>query len=309
MRNTFFRTLESIAKSDPKLFLLVGDMGFSSCETFQERFQEQFINTGPSEQNMIGVAAGLAMHGKRVFIYSVIPFITLRVLEQIKLDICHHNLAVTLVGAGAGFAYGSQGPTHHGIDDLPAMLSLPGMHVFSPADPRETAFLVKASYKLRKPCYIRIVRNKDPVLTALRPPELFKARSIKRGKHFSLITTGNALGIAKRLDMAGKRFSILHLHSLKPIDKEAICAEARRTGHVFSIEEHSSEGGLGHLVAKIISEQGVTHSLTGKPVVFKALAVDLSLCKQPYGSVDYLRDMSGLSTQAISQIIQKETVK
>ncbi len=162
MRTTFVETLKELARQDERIFLLSADMGYSVFETFREEFPDRFLNTGIAEQNTIGIAAGLAARGKIVFVYSIIPFVTMRCFEQIRLDLAYNKSNVKIVGVGAGFTYGSLGSSHHALEDISLMRSLPNMTVLCPGDPVEARELIKQSCEHTGPVYIRLGKNGEP---------------------------------------------------------------------------------------------------------------------------------------------------
>ena len=159
MRTAFIETLTQLAKKDDTVFLITPDMGYSVLEKFRDEFPNQFLNSGIAEQNTISVAAGLASSGYTVFVYSIIPFVTMRCFEQVRLDLAYNNTNVKLVGIGAGLTYGSLGASHHAIEDIAIMRSIPNMTVLCPGDPIETRELVKRSYEKNGPVYIRLGKN------------------------------------------------------------------------------------------------------------------------------------------------------
>src|SRR5712691_10038528 len=162
MRPAFFRALPELAAADERVNLVVGDLGFGVVEPFVERFPARFFNAGVAEQNMTGIAAGLALSGKTVFTYSIANFPTLRCLEQIRNDVCYHNANVKVVAVGGGFAYGALGMTHHATEDLAIMRALPGMVVVAPGDPLETELATRAIVSHSGPCYLRLGRAGEP---------------------------------------------------------------------------------------------------------------------------------------------------
>ena len=166
MRKTFITTLLALAEADPDIWLLNADLGFSFLEPFAERFPGRYLNVGVAEQNMIGVATGLALSGAKVFAYSIANFPTLRCLEQIRNDVCYHRAHVVVVAVGAGFAYGSQGYTHHAIEDLAVMRALPGMRVGVPGNRHETKALVTHFAREPGPAYLRLGRDGEPAFHA-----------------------------------------------------------------------------------------------------------------------------------------------
>ena len=159
MRNRFVSVLLGLMDQDPSLFFITGDLGFNAFEPIQLKFPERFINAGIAEQAMVGIAAGLAKSGKRVVCYSIAPFITYRCLEQIRIDICFHQLPVLIVGNGGGYQYGLNGPTHHALSDLACMSSLPHLTCHIPADSNQVETIIKSWYTLPTPCYLRLGQN------------------------------------------------------------------------------------------------------------------------------------------------------
>ncbi len=259
MRNTFVKTLVKIAEKDKNVFLLTGDLGYSLFDEFREKFPEQFVNCGVAEQNMIGVAAGLALEGKEVYVYSIVPFITMRCFEQIRNDVCYQDLDVNLVGVGAGFAYGSLGSTHHAIEDIAILRTLPNMTVLSPADPIETEKLVYCSYQTSHPTYLRLYRSGEENLYQGEPDiKIGKPSVIKEGGDGLIIATGVNVGlgleVVEKLKDLNYNFKLISLHTLKPINREDLLKEISGIDKVFTLEEHSIIGGLGSSVAEIISE-------------------------------------------------------
>ena len=156
------KTLIELARKDDRIFLLTPDMGYSVLESFRDEFPDRFLNTGIAEQNTIGVAAGLALTGKIVYVYSIIPFVTMRCYEQVRLDLAYNNANVKLIGIGAGLTYGSLGASHHAIEDIAIMKAIPNMTVLCPGDPIETKELVHRSYETYGPMYIRLGKNGEP---------------------------------------------------------------------------------------------------------------------------------------------------
>src|SRR5688572_8522770 len=165
MRTTFIKTLTAQAEQDERIFLITPDMGFSVLEVFQDRFPNRFLNVGIAESNAVGIAAGLALSGKIVYVYSIIPFVCMRPFEQVRVDVAYMNTNVRLVGVGAGLSYGPAGGTHHAVEDVALMRALPNMTVVSPCDPWEVAQTVNLSVQHQGPMYIRLARNGEPVLS------------------------------------------------------------------------------------------------------------------------------------------------
>lgn len=297
MRTAFFRTLLELAEHDERINLIVGDLGFGVVEPFAERFPKRFLNVGVAEQNMTGIAAGMALNGKVVFTYSIANFPTLRCLEQIRNDVCYHNANVKIVAVGGGFAYGSLGMSHHATEDLAIMRALPGMVVVAPGDPLEVEQATRAIAAHLGPCYLRLGRAGEP--TVHRPGiafQLGKAITVRDGGDLTLISTGGlletALRVAERLEKDGVRARVLSMHTVKPLDTEAVLAAARETRAIVTLEEHSIIGGLGGAVAEVLAESD------GVKVAFKRVGLP-SAFSSHVGSQEYLRAAYGLSEDEI----------
>ena len=169
MRNHFIKTLSELIRENRDIYLITGDLGFSVFENLMESYPDQFINVGVAEQNMIGVASGLAKEGKIPFVYSIANFPIMRCLEQIRNDVCYHNLNVKIVSVGGGYSYGTLGYTHHGLEDIAVMRAIPGMKVIAPGDPTETKLATRSIVEASGPCYLRlgkagevVVHEEDP---------------------------------------------------------------------------------------------------------------------------------------------------
>src|SRR3989344_1848258 len=302
MRNAFIRSLEEIARYDKRIFLLTGDLGFSVFEKFRDEFPDRFINMGVAEANMTGVAAGLALSGKIVFIYSIVPFATMRCFEQIRNDLCMQNLDVKIIGVGSGLSYGSLGPTHQSIEDIAIMRALPNMVVVCPGDPVEAGLVVRESMHYKGPVYIRLGRGGEPVIHKTRPDfEIGKAITLVDGSDVTLIATGNMLENAVlAAGLLAEKISVrvISMHTVKPIDKESVLKSADETKVIFTIEEHSLIGGLGSAVSEILAEHN-------KEIIFKRIALPDSFIKIA-GSQKYLRSINSLSSEYVAERILKE---
>ena len=302
MRTAFADTVRLLARDDPRVYLLTGDVGFGVFEPFAEEFPDRYINVGVAEANLAGVAAGLALSGKRPFIYSIGNFPTLRCLEQVRNDICYNAANVKIVSVGGGLSYGQLGATHHATEDLAVMRALPGMTVIAPADPVETALAVRAAYEHPDPVYLRLNRAGDPVVHRTAPEfRLGQAISVRSGNDVTLIACGgivpNALAAAEVLAAEGIECSVLSMHTLKPIDAAAVLQAASETGLIITIEEHSIVGGLGSAVSEVLTEAGglgARLSRLALPDAFSHLV----------GSQDYLRGAHGLSADGIAEHIK-----
>lgn len=261
MRTAFIQTLVEEAKRDASLWLVAGDLGYSVLEIFANAFPGRFINAGVAEQNMTGMAAGLALSGKNVFAYSIANFATLRCLEQIRNDVCYHKANVTIVGVGGGFSYGTQGYTHHAVEDIAATRALPNMTVLCPGDPLEARWATRALARHKGPAYLRLGKAGEPVLHAkpLEDLSIGRALRLRDGDAVTLISTGNMLGAAletgQLLAKQGISAGIVSMPSVKPLDTAFLNAEAARMKLICVLEEHVRHGSLAESIALHLLEQ------------------------------------------------------
>jgi len=302
VRTAFIRTLNELADRDPRVCLIVGDLGYSVIEEFATRHPDQFVNAGVAEQNMIGLAAGMAMTGKIVFTYSIGNFGTLRCLEQIRNDVCYHRANVKVVAVGGGLAYGNLGVTHHASEDVAVLRALPNMTVVSPGDPIEAALATKAVTAYDGPCYLRLGKAGEPVVHEDEPRfELGRALMLRDGSDLTLIATGSMLAtaaaVAARLTAKGLSVRLLSMHTIKPLDAEAVAAAATETKLIFTLEEHSIEGGLGGAVAEVLAELEPGHAR------LKRIGLRPEFNKV-VGDQRYLKTMHGLDEDGVMNTIQ-----
>jgi transketolase len=260
MRTAFIDALTKLAERDRRVTLIVGDLGFGVVQEFARRFPRQFLNVGVAEQNMTGVAAGMALSGRVVFTYSIANFPTLRPLEQLRNDVCYHQANVVAVAVGGGLAYGSLGMSHHATEDLAMMRSLPGMTVIAPGDPAEALAATEYAAQGVGPVYLRLGRAGEPAVhTDAVDFRVGRAIKVREGGDLTIIATGGMLATAaaaadlvRRRDGTGVR--VLSMHTVKPLDEAAVVAAARETAGVITLEEHSVLGGLGGAVAEALCE-------------------------------------------------------
>jgi transketolase len=302
VRSAFFRALIDVAESDERVCLAVGDLGFGVVEPFASRFPDRFLNVGVAEQNLTGIAAGMALSGKIVFTYSIANFPTLRCLEQIRNDICYHQANVKIVAVGGGFAYGALGMTHHATEDLAILRALPEMTVIAPGDPAETEAATHAVAAYPGPCYLRLGRAGEAVIHHSKIKfEIGKAIQIEDGDDITLISTGGMLGTAQQaaetLHAQGVTARVLSMHTLKPLDTEAVLRAARDTRAILTLEEHSVIGGLGSAVAELLAESGEER------IAFRRLGVSSEFSKA-IGSQDFLREHYGLSVGGVLRTVE-----
>jgi transketolase len=262
MRGAFVRTLTELAADDERILLLTGDLGFMALEPFRDRFPTRFLNCGVAEQNMVGVATGLAEAGFVPFVYSIATFATLRPYEFIRNGPVWHGLPVRIVGIGGGFEYGTQGLSHHAVEDLAIMRVQPGLRVIAPADHEQTATAVRATWNAPGPVYYRLGKDDRTVVPGLAgrfTPDGIE--TIGTGEDLALVATGSvaieAVAAAELLTARGVATTVAVVATVQPPPAGALAALCRRIPLVLSIEAHYVTGGLGSLVAEVIAEHGL----------------------------------------------------
>lgn len=257
MRQAFIETLCRLAEKDERIWLLTGDLGYAVLERFRDCFPERFVNMGVAEQNMVGVATGLALCGKIVFTYSIANFAFMRCLEQIRNDACYHNANVKIVAVGGGIAYGPQGYTHHAVEDLAIMRALPNITVMAPDDPVETSLATQAVVERSGPCYLRLGKAGKPIVPLSSEFHVGKPIMVRDGTDVTLVSTGGtlpgAIEAADRLGRRGLQARVLSMHTLKPVDAESLLSMLSQAPVVVTIEEHNPSGGLGTVIAEALT--------------------------------------------------------
>jgi transketolase len=297
MRSVFNEELIRIAEKDKRIFMILSDIGYGEIEPFRDAFPGRWFNCGVAEQNMTGVACGVAMEGNIAITYSIANFPTLRCLEQIRNDVCYHNANVKIVIIGGGLAYGALGVSHQATEDIAIMRALPNMVVVCPCDFAEARAATHAMIAHDGPVYYRCGYKKEP--TVHHGPIEFafgKAIRVRDGKDLTFIFTGTignqVIPAADALEKDGVSCRVLSMHTVKPIDRDAIVAAAGETGGVVVVEEHQVTGGLGGAVAETLCEAGVA------PRRFLEIGLpDVYVSK--VGTHEWLLDQYGLSTDKI----------
>jgi transketolase len=304
MRDTFINTLTTEAIHNPDLLLLTGDLGFGVFNRFITGFPNQYLNVGVAEQNMSGLAAGLALEGHTVFTYSIGNFPTLRCLEQIRNDICYHSANVKVVCIGGGMSYGPVGFSHHATEDLAIMRSLPGMLVLSPGDLWETDQATRYLLKHKGPAYLRLDKSAAP--PTKRSEEIFQAgriRTVREGSDVTLAATGGILGevlfAAETLADEGIQCRVLSVHTIKPLDFPTLALAATETGGIVTIEEHAVDGGLGGAIAESLMEGGVYPGFLTRMGLRDTFS-------EVIGSQSYLRKVYSLDATAICRTVAEK---
>jgi transketolase len=255
MRNAFADEVTKLASQDARVIMLSGDIGNKLFDNFKKVDERRFYNCGVAEANMMGVAAGMALSGLRPVVYTITPFTTTRCFEQIRVDACYHHVPVTIVGTGSGLSYAELGPTHHSLEDLAILRTLPGMSVLAPCDANELRACMRAALRQDGPVYIRIgkkgeavVFNEVPALT------IGKVAIVRPGADVALLCAGTlmaeTLEAATQLNADGISAEVVSVHSIKPLDVDYLAAAATRFKLIATVEEHGLIGGLGSAVAE-----------------------------------------------------------
>jgi len=298
MRQGVIKEVYELMKENKNVYFLTGDLGYSVIERIEKDFPERFINVGVAEQNLMGIAAGLALSGKKVFVYSIIPFVTMRCYEQIRDDICYHDLDVTILGVGAGLSYGILGGTHFALEDIAILRPLPNMTIFSPADEIEAILGVRYFKNYHHPVYFRIGKKEEPKI--YKTPYYFnfgKGVILKKGDDIAIFSTGPIISeVVKTVDLLREKnisASLINIHTIKPIDYELIINESRNKKFIFVVEEHSVLGGLGSSIVEILSENIRNNSIK----VIRIGTKDKFIKR--IGTQSYLRKFLKLDSQEI----------
>lgn len=295
MRNEFVNTLLEAARKDSSIVLITGDLGYGVLNNFQNELPKQFINSGVAEQSMMGMAAGIASTGKRVFVYSIGNFPTLRCLEQIRNDVCLMNNSVVIVSVGAGYSYGSQGYTHHALEDIAIIRALPNMEVVVPADNLETRILTNYLIHSNKPSYLRLGKSGEGSIHKIKPLINYgKFIELCSGKDGTIIFIGSIGSIAliarQTLLLLGLEIAVVSAPFVSCIDINYLKSRVA-LGPIVTLEEHSFRGGFGSAILESLS----LNNLIGNVKMVASYQENLS----QIGSQEYLRRKNGLTVENI----------
>lgn len=301
MRTTFATSLFNHAQKNKNIILLTADLGFSVFEEFIKTLPKQYLNVGIAEQNMTGMAAGMAMEGKLPIIYSIVPFVTMRNFEQIRDDICYQNMNVKIVGVGAGFSYGPYGHTHHGLEDIGVLRTIPNLVILTPGDPIEVKLATEIMFSHVGPVYLRLGKAGEPNIHKKNPSfALGKGILMQNGSDITIISNSIALQRASEvvdsLERENKSVRFISMPSIKPLDETIIIESAKKTKAIFTIEEHSIIGGLGSAVAEVLAENA-------SGIIFKRIGVADRFTKV-IGMQEFMRAANNLSTDMIVSTIK-----
>ena len=302
MRRDFVTQVLLEMERDSLIVFLTGDLGFNALEKIKKEFPDRFLNVGIAEQHMVGMASGLALEGKKVIVYSIASFSTMRPYEQIRNDVCYQNLDVKIIGTGGGYNYANHGVTHHTVEDVAIMNVLPHMQVLCPGYSWEAREATKAMLRHTGPAYIRL--GKSPGVAYEKKHFTFalgKGFVVREGSDIVLVSTGNVLDIALAtadlLEKKGHSVCVLSMPSVKPFDEKLLLKHARKAKGIYTIEEHSTTGGLGALVSSILFMNGVE----GKK--FNAFGFPPESFSKEVGDRDYLLNTVGLEPMKLTRAI------
>ena len=297
--------LTALMATDERVYVLTADTGFHIFDELQQEYPSRYLNVGLCEATMIGMAAGLSHEGKRVFVYAIAPFATMRSFEQIRVDLCYPCLPATVIGVGGGLTYGPAGPTHHTIEDIAVMAALPNMTVVCPGDPWESGAAIEACMTWDRPVYLRLGKTGEPTIHDGVPPGFAFGRGIEvcRGEDVAIIATGGILAeaVESASVLAGRGISatVISMHTVKPIDEELVVRAAQEHRALVTVEEHSRIGGLADAVDRVLVDRGVSvpRVVCSLPDAYEKAA----------GSQAYLREKHGLTAWAIAAKAEEQT--
>lgn len=304
MRKTSLDMVYELAKRDRRVVFIGSDLGPDTLKQLKAEFPGQFLMEGVSEANIVTMAAGLALEGKIPYINTIATFLTRRCFEQIVLDLGLHNTNVRLIASGGGVVYAPLGPTHLAIDDIAILRTVPNMTILAPADADEMRRLMLQTLEVEGPIYVRLGKGGDPIVSrADLPCEIGKGILMREGKDALIACTGIclqvALAAADELEKQGIAVSVLHLHTLKPLDATAVYENASRVPVIVTIEEHTTIGGLGSAVAEIIAEAGFNPSKR-----FKRMGIP-DVFPDQYGSQASLMARYGITAADLAATIRE----
>jgi len=305
VRDTFIRTLSELASTDPRILLLTADLGYTVLETFADSHPEQFFNVGVAEQNMVGLATGLAEAGFIPFVYSIATFASLRPYEFIRNGPVMHRFPVRIVGIGGGFEYGSAGPTHHALEDVGAWRMQPDLCLIAPADFEQAGSALRATWDLPSPIYYRLGKNEKAKVPGLNGEfELGHTQLVRDGHDLVIVALGGiaieAVAAAELLSAEGIEAAVVVVASVNPAPVDDLAATLARFPIVITAEAHYLVGGVGSLVAEVIAERGISCRLERCGVRSGAHGVS--------GSERFLNNANGISSQALADTARRMLV-
>jgi len=305
IRDALFDELYNIAKNDSNVILLTVDLGSFSLDKFKKDLKNQYINIGVAEQNLVGIAAGLTLTGKNVFIYGISAFVTSRCFEQIKINLSYMNLPVKIIGSGPGFVYANDGVTHNSTNDIAIMRTLPNMVIYSPCDAITMSNIAKMSYKSKNPVYIRVDKGELPQLYENNYDNFSDGLSLlKTGKDLLIITTGimthQAIKLSEKLKLINIDVGIIDIYRIKPLNKKLLLTfiKESKIKNIITLEEHSIIGGIGSIISELIIDNEINN------IRLKRFAIS-DKYSEKHGNREWLHSFYGLDIENIFN----ETIK
>lgn len=301
MRVQFAQKLLQLAKKDKKIFFLTGDLGYNAFEELRGKLGKRFINAGVAEHNMVTAAAGLAYAGFKPWIYSIAPFVTIKVLEEVRNDICLSKANVKIVGLGGGYDYGLAGPTHHALQDVAIMLTLPSMNVYAPCFVEDMDAIVEHIYKRKGPAYLRLTKG---VLESQTPPSYRPIRKLLSGDKITMVVFGSIVKKAIQACQSLAKKNLVDLWGVSELPlglSREIVASIRKTKALCIIEEHVSSGALAHHMSHTLVSKGI-------PVKRFVHLYAKGYISKKYGDQDFYLKESGLDAQSIIKVIEQFSV-
>jgi transketolase len=304
MRQTCLNMVYELAKKDPRVIFIGSDLGIGTLKQFKAEMPERYFMEGVSEQNIIGVSAGLALEGKVVYFNTIATFMTRRCFEQVAIDLCLHSASVRLIASGGGMVYAPLGPTHLAIEDIAIMRVLPNMTIVAPADANEMRRFMAVSVDHAGPIYIRLGKGGDPIVT---PDDqqfaIGKTYLLREGSDALIVTTGvmlkASLDAAETLAQQAIKTGVLHVPTVKPLDANAILSHVAKVPVVVTIEEHTLPGGLGGAIAELIAEANFSPAKR-----FKRMGIP-DVFPDRFGSQASLLEHFGLTAAQIVKTVEQ----
>jgi transketolase len=303
MRETCLDQVYELAKNDSRIVFIGSDLGVGTLRKFKEEMPDRFYMEGISEAHVIGMAAGMALEGSVVYVNTISTFLTRRCFDQVAVDLCLHNLNVRLIGNGGGLVYAPLGPTHLAIEDISIFRALPNMTIVAVADAEEMKRFMPQTVDHKGPVYIRLAKGYDPVVTNDTVPfRIGKGLAMRNGRDALLVSTGITLGVAQdaaaRVAADGIECAILHMPTIKPLDKEQLLELALPARAIVSIEENTIVGGLGSAVAEVVAEAGFS---PGKK--FRRIGIP-DVFPDHYGSQEKLMDHYRINADGVIEAVR-----
>lgn len=304
MRNIFVNEIQQIMREDPDVVFVSAECGFNVVESLAAEFPNRFYNTGIAEQSMVGTVAGMALRGLKPVGYTMAMFLTMRAYEQIRVDVAYQNLPVVLAGVIPGYGYGNSGTTHHSIEDTAILRVLPNMTVVYTSCETDVRAAARQAVNYGKPIYIGLGRNNPNYQPEYSQTDfqIGKAIRLTDGRDAAIFATGvmltEAMGAYDILKEKGINISVYNMHTVKPLDVDAVKAAAEECGVIYTLEEENVIGGLGGALAELIAESDDIHCR------FKRFGVP-DTYGQGSGSIAWLRKQAGIDDQSIALGIEK----